>query len=112
MGSSINHLIGTFSRVQPFDNTIINEPNLVCIDTSNNRIGINTLDPSYAIHVVSNTNFSSNDETISSNKLKSNHLEIDNMTDTIIIFKNLPSDSTLLQNGQLYKDDYGNLKIK
>ena len=107
VNSSINHLIGTFAREQPYGKTIINEPNLVCIDTSNNRIGINTLDPSYAIHVVSNTNNSSNDETISSNKLKSDRLEINGT----IIFKNLPISDNDLATGQLYNSD-GFLKIK
>ena len=107
MNSSINHLIGTFARLSNTGGFLIHQPNLVCIDTSNNRIGINTLDPSYAIHVVSNTNNSSNDETISSNRLKSDRLEINGT----IIFKNLPISDHDLVTGQLYNSE-GFLKIK
>jgi hypothetical protein len=42
MSSSLNTLIGTFSS----------------IDTSNNRIGINTIDPSYSIHIKKTSNTS------------------------------------------------------
>lgn len=53
MNSSINNLIGTFSNVTAaVDSNNLNGTNLICIDTSNNRLGINTLDPSHAIHVV------------------------------------------------------------
>jgi len=50
INSSINSLIGTFANVSRGANEAISAQ-LVCIDTSNNRIGINTIDPSYAIHV-------------------------------------------------------------
>lgn len=51
--SSINTLIGTFSAIsQITDREITN--NLICIDTSENRIGINTIDPSYSIHIIGN----------------------------------------------------------
>ena len=51
VNSSINNLIGTFATInsgsyQPIAN------DLVCIDTSNNRIGINTIDPSYSMHIM------------------------------------------------------------
>jgi len=47
---SINTLVGTFSGIT---STISNETmsQCICIDTSNNRIGINTLNPSYAIDI-------------------------------------------------------------
>ena len=43
--SSINQLLGTHAYLSSQDNDTINinESNLLCIDTSNNRIGINTL---------------------------------------------------------------------
>ena len=52
MSSSLNTLIGTFSSIDTNNsNTTIDSSNLICIDTSNNRIGINTIDPSSSIHI-------------------------------------------------------------
>ena len=52
--SSINTLIGTFSAIGSITNRNIDPSNLICIDTLNNRIGINTIDPSYSITIVDN----------------------------------------------------------
>tara|TARA_Y100000816_G_scaffold72763_1_gene48844 strand:+ start:2455 stop:2775 length:321 start_codon:yes stop_codon:yes gene_type:complete len=100
VNSSINNLIGTFATIntgtyQPIPN------NLVCIDTSNNRIGVNTIDPSYGIHVIG----SDNDGTIGSKSLR-----ISNDSNTVIIFDNLPTSNQNLERGQLYNDG-GTLKI-
>ena len=106
VNSSINNLIGTFATInsgsyQPIAN------DLVCIDTSNNRIGINTIDPSYSMHI-----------------MDSSGLKIERTNgsthDVEIIFKNLPTVQTpeelaRLVDGQLYKESDGNtfnLKIK
>jgi hypothetical protein len=50
---SINVLVGTFSNVSTPIGTSpdITMSQCICIDTSTNRIGINTLDPSYAIDI-------------------------------------------------------------
>ena len=53
--SSINTLIGTFSSIDDINTRSIDASNLICIDTNNNRIGINTIDPSYSIHIVDNS---------------------------------------------------------
>lgn len=54
MSSSINTLIGTFSSIDiTTAGAVIDSSNLICIDTSNNRIGINTIDPSCSIHIKS-----------------------------------------------------------
>lgn len=104
VNSSINNLIGTFATI----NTGSSEPipdKLVCIDTLNNRIGINTVDPSYSLHVVGNTN----DGTIACGQLIISH-DITNKTK--VILKNLPTFNTQgevndanpqLEDGQLYK---------
>lgn len=56
MSSSINTLIGTFSSIDITNaGAVIDSSNLICIDTSNNRIGINTIDPSCSIHIKSLT---------------------------------------------------------
>jgi len=55
MTSSINTLIGTFSSIDNNNNTIIDSTKLICIDTSNNRIGINTIDPSYSITIMNDS---------------------------------------------------------
>ena len=89
--SSINNLIGTLSTV----NTGSFEPipnEMVCFDTSNNRIGINTIDPSYAIHVVPGAN---NNATICSSRL---------------ILTGLPTSPSGLVTGEVYNDG-GTLKI-
>ena len=100
VNSSINNLIGTFATIntgsfQPIPN------NLVCIDTSNNRIGVNTIDPSYGIHVIG----SNDDGTIGSKSLR-----VSNNSNTVIIFENLPTSDDGLVKGQLYNDG-GILKI-
>tara|TARA_B100001175_G_C19462758_1_gene617418 strand:+ start:994 stop:1314 length:321 start_codon:yes stop_codon:yes gene_type:complete len=100
VNSSINNLIGTFATIntgsfQPIPN------NLVCIDTSNNRIGVNTIDPSYGIHVIG----SNDDGTIASKSLR-----ISNDSNTVIIFENLPTSSVGLATGQVYNDG-GTLKL-
>ena len=95
VNSSINNLIGTFATI----NTGSLEPlatNLVCIDTSNNRIGINTVDPSYSIHIIDLSGLKIERPYGSSN-------------DVQIIFKNLPTSSTGVE-GQLWNDG-GTLKI-
>ena len=64
MSNSINTLIGTFSSIDTNSSVapIIDVSNLICIDTSNNRIGINTMIPQYSITInnSSNSNNSSN----------------------------------------------------
>ena len=106
VNSSINNLIGTFATI----NTGSLEPiptKLVSIDTLNNRIGINTVDPSYCIHIIDSSGLK-----IESTDSTTHHVEI--------IFKNLPTVETAeelarLVDGQLYKESVGNtfnLKIK
>jgi hypothetical protein len=49
--SDYNKIISTINSVTQ-DYTYTPDPNnLICIDTSNNRIGINTIDPSCALHI-------------------------------------------------------------
>ena len=58
MSSSINTLIGTFSSIDITNaGAVIDSSNLICIDTSNNRIGINTIDPSSSIHIKNRNTF-------------------------------------------------------
>lgn len=49
--ASLNTLVGTFSTVSTTTTENFNTNNMICIDTSENRIGINTLDPSYSIDI-------------------------------------------------------------
>jgi hypothetical protein len=59
--SSINTLIGTFSAIGSITNRNIDPSNLICIDTQNNRIGINTINPSHSITIVdSSSNINGN----------------------------------------------------
>jgi|LakMenE18May11ns_1017448.scaffolds.fasta_scaffold9127631_1 hypothetical protein len=59
--SSINTLIGTFSAIGSITSRNIDPSNLICIDTQNNRIGINTINPSHSITIVdSSSNINGN----------------------------------------------------
>ena len=64
---SINTLVGTFSSVTARI-TIDTMSQCICIDTSTNRIGINNLDPSFAIDI-SNVSGSSFKEAIRTPRL-------------------------------------------
>jgi hypothetical protein len=55
---SINALIGTFSRVDESTLTDFSMNQCICIDTSTNRIGINTLNPEYSIDISNVSNIS------------------------------------------------------
>ena len=100
--SSINNLIGTFATVNTGTVEQLSEE-MVCIDTSNNRIGINTLDPSCSIHVVDGT-------------IKTKDLVVDGTIEgTIDLVTNppiftIPNSTDGLITGQLYTDN-GTLKI-
>jgi hypothetical protein len=95
--SSINTLIGTFSSIDDINTRSIDASNLICIDTNNNRIGINTIDPSYSIHIVDNSS-----------------VNIGIYTPQIYFDINkLPNTSNQLTQGQVYYDpNTGNLKVK
>ena len=100
--SSINSLIGTFATVNTGNVDAIPD-NLVCIDTANNRIGVNTIDPAYGIHVLGSGD---------NGRIFSTGLTVENEEPpTKIFFKNLPISDTDLSAGQLYKEG-GFLKIK
>ena len=101
INSSINNLIGTFATLETGSYSLVPDK-LVCIDTSNNRIGVNTIDPSYGIHVMGDS---------SSGTISSCGLRVSNNSNTVVVFDNLPAYSDSLELGQLYIDN-GLLKIK
>ncbi len=98
--SSINSLVGAFSTFDTGGFQPVPDQ-LICIDTSNNRLGINTIDPSYSIHVT--------DSDISG-IIFTNTLIVNN----ILRIENIPHVNNLanLQIGDIYHDGNGNLKIK
>ena len=53
--SDYNKIISTINSVSSNYTYVPDPDNLICIDSSNNRIGINTLDPLYSIDVSSGT---------------------------------------------------------
>ncbi len=58
LNSSLNTLLASFTHIEPSDMLNLNDIasfESICIDTSNTRIGINTLDPSYSIHIADST---------------------------------------------------------
>lgn len=95
--SSINTLIGTFSSISDINTrTVDPSSNLICIDTSNNRIGINTIDPSYSIHI------------------QHNGTNANGIYTPMLIFdlSRLPTEASLTRTrGQVYYDTYGYLKV-
>ena len=112
MSSSINTLIGTFSSIDITNaSAIIDSSNLICIDTSNNRIGINTIDPSSSIHI-KNRNTYYNDISIQPYSIITPHLYI---TDISVI--NQTSDVDLSGNihyniSEVYCDLSGYLRLR
>ncbi len=132
---SINSLIGSFASTAATDLYTLNTDKLICIDTSRNRIGINTLDPSYDIHILDGKIFSDegifNDLEITGNlKLKNNNnvfdisesiyldtssiiIEASNikLDCSLIFLRNLPDNSAGLLPDCLYKEN-GIIKIK
>ena len=58
--SDYNKIISTINSVSRDYTYTPDTNNLICIDTSNNRIGINTLDPQYSLHISGGTIFCRN----------------------------------------------------
>ena len=103
MTSSVNKLIGTFAQtsVQITSSDFLNDSQkCIIIDTSENRIGINTIYPQYEIDV-------SDGGTIKTDTLITNKLIINNLQQIL-------NDSQLeeLDEGQIYYDRDYYLKIK
>ena len=102
--SSINTLIGTFSAIGNITGRTIDNSNLICIDTANNRIGINTIDPSYSISIIDTS--ASTSTTTTNNRIgiytPTLYFDIAKMPET-------PSDAII---GQAYIDANGFLKVK
>lgn len=92
---SLNTLLASFVEITPPVNNngdVFTEVENICIDTSSNRIGINTLDPSYSLHIIDATDYSGNiyvsEFTCISaniNKLDISHIDVSSIifTDTI-----------------------------
>ena len=55
--SDYNKIISTINSVSQDYTYTPDINNLICIDTSNNRIGINTLNPEYSLHISGGTIF-------------------------------------------------------
>lgn len=107
VSSSINQLVGTFSAINTSSQSNLNLNNIISIDTENNRIGINTIDPSYDIHVVNSGIISTPNIDISGNLTGIIDLSNNNQTsyDLSIVRFILPDNSSGLQTGQLYRQD-------
>jgi hypothetical protein len=109
VNSSINQLVGTFSGINTTSNSNLNLDSIISIDTENNRIGINTIDPSYDIHVVSPGIISTPNIDISGNLTGVIDLSNNNIDQTLynlsIVRFILPDNSNGLQPGQLYRED-------
>jgi hypothetical protein len=102
---SINTLVGTFSGITT---TISNETmsQCICIDTSNNRIGINTLDPSYAIDI-------SNVSTSEKSYIRTPRLIISDIS-RLTIPNNIINSTNILSliSGEIYVDASNYLRLR
>jgi hypothetical protein len=99
---SINTLIGTFSSVPQSIGTETMDQ-CICIDTSTNRIGINTLTPQYAIDI---SNLSStNPQYIRTPKLIISDI-------TRLSFANTIPDILVLTSGEIYVDASNYLRFR
>ena len=128
LDKSINNLVGTFTQIRGGgQNSESISTDSVCIDTSNNRIGINTLDPSYSVHVLNGdicTDNSLISQTISCETINTNNININNsiivqdinIINTLDLSTNVPQimvrhNSIDLGVGNIYVDPSGFLKI-
>jgi hypothetical protein len=108
MSSSLNTLIGTFSSIDINNsNTTIDSSNLICIDTSNNRIGINTIDPSYSITIINNTT----NKTSSRNAIATPKLYITEISNINIVGQTM-SGNINLNRYEVYCDLSGYLRLR
>ena len=63
LNSSLNTLLASFTHTNVqniFGGGSATAFESICIDTSNTRIGINTLDPSYSLHIIDGGDYSGN----------------------------------------------------
>lgn len=90
--SNYNKIISTINSVSSNYSYLPDPNNLICIDTSNNRIGINTLNPTQSIDVSGGTikanNFMIND--ISLNVKLNEIIDALNSLSTTIDISNIP----------------------
>lgn len=125
---NLNNMIGIFNKLGLENNASgipeVFDSSLVCIDTSNHRIGINTIDPSYEIHVnqgtiktenfIVNNNFSKFDIStnidICGNINLEGIIDISNSKIKFIIPKSETGDGINIS--QIYYNNDGVLKIK
>ena len=88
--SNYNKIISTINSVSSNYSYLPDPNNLICIDTSNNRIGINTLNPSQSIDVSGGT--------IKANNFIINDISLNSKLNEIINALNSLSDSINISN--------------
>ena len=104
---SINTLVGTFSNVSATNITSIDTMSqCICIDTSTNRIGINNLDPSFAIDITKVAG--SNVECIRTPRLIISDISRLTFANNIINSSNI----YLLVSGEIYVDASNYLRLR
>lgn len=79
--SESTKLLATVAKIDN-NNFTLDTENMISIDTCNNRIGINTLDPSYSIDIVGNQDVSG---IIRCEKLITNNTEINTISNNFNI---------------------------
>lgn len=110
MSSSLNTLIGTFSSIDfNSSSSTIDSSNLICIDTSNNRIGINTIDPSCSIHII---NTSSSSTSNISNAIRTPKLFITDISKINMVGETMSTILNSTYNYEVYCDLSGYLRLR
>jgi hypothetical protein len=100
LNSSLNTLLASFTHTNV--QNIIGAGSAtafesICIDTSNTRIGINTLDPSYSLHIIDGGDYSGNIyvSEITCISANINNLDVSHIDVSSIYFKDTISGPTL-----------------
>ena len=107
---SINTLIGSFSALTADQLNTQTMSQCICIDTSTNRIGINTLTPLYAIDISNNNNTQNVNEGIGirTPRLIINDISRLTFVNNIITSTNIIS----LISGEIYVDASNYLRLR
>jgi len=115
VNDSINQLVGTFA-MSSTDTSELETTNIIAIDTDNNRLGINTIDPSYEIDInngtLSTTHINLSGNITGTIDLSNNLSQYFSQYDISIVKFIIPDSSNNLELGQIYRTASGTLKIK
>ena len=105
--SDYNKIVSAINSVS--EDYIYSPPsnNLICIDTSNNRIGINTMDPEYSISIINHSTNKIN----SANAISTPKLYITEISNINIVGETM-SGNFIYNKFEIYCDSSGYLRMR